>query len=427
MALAKHLQDKVWKDNAILIVICPLLALMKDQVSRLQKLGISAAYVGSDQSDAVLNKVENGEYTLVFMSPESTLDSERWRSMVTNPVYSKSLMGIAVDEVHCVTQWGQSNGNRDRAAFRKWYGRLNELRSITEGIPFMALTATASTLTKRKIFGLLEMKCPYEVVASPDRSNISFVVQKMQNNYSIVDHFECIVSDIRLKGKDTIRTIIYCQTIVQCSTVYNLLASKLGDTMYLSSDRKPQERLVEMMHSQTSSNVKDHILQQFSQTDGHLRILVATIVFGMGVNCKGVRRVIHFGPSKTIEAYIQESGRCGREGEESYAILLYNAIMIRAADDGMKDYISGEHACRRKALLKHFDGDISSKPSGHLCCDRCAEKCTCKGNKCDTYLYLPVGQLQTDMNVTVKQRDVSDNQIEQLRKKLWQMQKNNYS
>ncbi len=132
----------------------------------------------------------------------------------------------------------------------------------------------------------------------------------------------CLTYD--LKGKDTIRTIIYCQTIVQCSTVYNLLASKLGDTMYLSSDRKLQERLVEMMHSQTSSNAKDHILQQFSQTDGHLRILVATIVFGMGVNCKGVQRVIHFGPSKTIEAYIQESGRCGREGEESYAILLYN-------------------------------------------------------------------------------------------------------
>ena len=91
------------------------------------------------------------------------------------------------------------------------------------------------------------MKCPYKVVASPDRSNISFVVQKIQNNYSIVDHFECIVSDICLKGKDTIRTIIYCQTIVQCSTVYNLLASKLGGTMYLPSDRKPQERQNEMM------------------------------------------------------------------------------------------------------------------------------------------------------------------------------------
>lgn len=137
MALAKHItQYKVWRDSAILIVICPLIALMKDQVNRLQELGISAAYVGSDQSNSVLNKIENGEYGLVFMSPESTLDNERWRSMISNPLHSKSLMGIAVDEVHCVTHWGQSNGNHERAAFRKWYSRLNELRSITEGIPF---------------------------------------------------------------------------------------------------------------------------------------------------------------------------------------------------------------------------------------------------------------------------------------------------
>lgn len=76
------------------------------------------------------------------------------------------------------------------------------------------------------------------------------------------------------------RTIIYCQTILQCSMVYNLLANKLGDDMYLSNDRKSQERLIEMMHSQTASNVKDHVLQQFSQRDGHLRILVETIAFG---------------------------------------------------------------------------------------------------------------------------------------------------
>ena len=98
MALAKHMQEKVWKYSALLIVISPLVALTKDQVNRLQEQGISAAYVGSDQSDSVLNKIENGEYILVFMSPESTLDNERWGSMITNPLYSKSLMGIAVDE-----------------------------------------------------------------------------------------------------------------------------------------------------------------------------------------------------------------------------------------------------------------------------------------------------------------------------------------
>jgi superfamily II DNA helicase RecQ len=148
-------QDNVWKNRAILIVICPVVALMKDQVNRLQVLGINAAYVSSDQLQSVLSKIENGEYNLVFMSPESTLDNERWRSMVSNPVYTESLMGIAVDEVHCVTQWGQSNRNRERLAFRKWYSRLNKLRSLSDGVPFMALIATATTLTKRKIRYLL--------------------------------------------------------------------------------------------------------------------------------------------------------------------------------------------------------------------------------------------------------------------------------
>ena len=173
---------------------------MQDQVSRLQSLGINVAYITSDQTESVLKKIENGEYNLVFMSPESTLDNERWRSMIVSPLYSKSLMGIAVDEVHCVTQWGQSNSNRERMAFRKWYARLNELRSITE-VPFMALTATATTQTKRKIFSLLEMKKPYEVIASPNRNNISFVVQKMENGCNLIDNFQCIVSEIKMKGK----------------------------------------------------------------------------------------------------------------------------------------------------------------------------------------------------------------------------------
>ena len=118
---------------------------MKDQVQQLQQCNISAAYVTSDQSEKVLKKIEEGHYSLVYMSPESTLDNDRWRKMLTNTVYAKSLMGIAVDEVHCVTQWGLSNNNGQRTAFRKWYSRLNELRSLIEGIPIMALTATATT------------------------------------------------------------------------------------------------------------------------------------------------------------------------------------------------------------------------------------------------------------------------------------------
>lgn len=103
--------------------------------------------------------------------------------------------------------------------------------------------------------------------------------------------------------------------------------------------------------------------------------------------------------------------------------MLYNGIMIRTTNDDMKDYFKGQDVCRREALLKHFGGNISVKPSGHMCCDRCAETCTCKGKYCDMDVYLPVGQLYNDMDVAINSRQVAENQLEQLRARLWQMQK----
>ena len=151
---------------------------MKDQVKQLQDKGISASYVASDQDELTHRKIEQGCYNLVYMSPESSLDNERWRSMLTSNVYSSSLVGVAVDDVHCVTQWGLFNSNRDRTAFRKWYGRLNELCSLTpSNVPVMALTATATNNTKAKICDLLELRNPFEVKINPDRSNITYVVQ----------------------------------------------------------------------------------------------------------------------------------------------------------------------------------------------------------------------------------------------------------
>ena len=93
------------------------------------------------------------------------------------------------------------------------------------------------------------------------------------------------------------------------------------------------------------TSVKNHVLDQFGDDTKCLRILIATIAYGMGVNCKGVTRVIHFGPSKSIEAYMQESGRCGRSGEQSDALLLYNGINVKAADSDMKNYIKAT-TCR---------------------------------------------------------------------------------
>ena len=319
MALAHHHgENTVWKSKAILVIICPLTSLMKDQVNYLQKLNISATYVTSDQPESILSSIEQGNYNLVFISPESTLNNEHWRSMLTNTVYSSCLMGIAVDKVDCITEWGLSNNNRDRSAFRKWYSCLNELRSLANNIPIMALTATATVLTKKMIFNLLEFVDPFEVVVSPNRNNISYVVQKwkMQANWTtFIAYYLHII--LRKKGENAMCTIIYCQTILQCSLLYSMISNELGNDMYKNHIIESSQRMVEMMHSQTPINVKEHVLDQFSQQSGHLRVLIATNAYGMGVNCKGVKRVIHFGPSKSIQSYVQESERCGRQGEQS--------------------------------------------------------------------------------------------------------------
>ena len=155
---------------------------------------------------------------------------------------------------------------------------------------------------------MLELDDPFEIVDDPNCPNISFVVQKMDNSIKLADHFLFLIDELKQK-----RTIVYCQTIKQCAILFNIFKTKLGNNLFCDGTTNPKMRLCDMMHSTSPDSVKDHILKQFSDGNGHLRVLFATIVYGMGVNCKNVWRVIHFGPSKSIESYMQESGQCGRD------------------------------------------------------------------------------------------------------------------
>ena len=179
------------------------------------------------------------------------------------------------------------------------------------------------------------------------------------------------------------------------------------------------EKDVQMMHSGSPAGVKNHVLEQFGDNSKSLRILIATIAYGMGVNCKGVTRVIHFGPSKSIEAYMQESGRCGRNGEQSDALLLYNGINVKTADSDMKSYISAT-TCRRKVLMKHFGVKTShsESPTGHMCCDICAESCQCQGGNCDMDLHLAT--VEDDIE---QSRVISEEQTSELKQRLDDLRK----
>ena len=134
-----------------------------------------------------------------------------------------------------------------------------------------------------------------------------------------------------------------------------------------------RDRPYAMFHSQTSQVIKEHIINSFSNSDGHVRILIATIAFGMGVDCKGLNTVVHFGPPSTVEDYYQETGRAGRNGKPSFAILINFSGCTRGTSmqDEMKLYIRNNSICRRSLLLKVF-GKVNMETRRESCCDICA-------------------------------------------------------
>ena len=275
------------------------------------------------------------------------------------------------------------------AAFRESYGRLFELRSlVAEDTPFIALTATATCLTRDTVVNILHMKDFEEIQESPNKANIRYIVHCMEQGLDHELYFAWLTDELTVEKEKLARTIIYCQTIKQCGILYATIRGLLGkDGMKSSSG----STLVEMLHSCTPEANKKDILESFQQDHGSVRLLIATIAFGMGVDCKGVQRIIHYGPSKTIEAYIQETGRAGRDGSKSVAFLLYRGVLLNHVDADIKCFVKSKE-CRRKALMKHFTVESVEVEVPHDCCDICAASCDCGRPDCSVTKY-PVQDL----------------------------------
>lgn len=221
------------------------------------------------------------------------------------------------------------------------------------------------------------MRHPKIIFESPNKGNVAYSVEYMNKDYELEYYFEWLADELKENKENCKRTIIYCQTIKQCSVLYGTMKGMVGkDLCLVHGDTKTA--MIEMLHSCTPKATKERILSSFSEDSGSVRILIATIAFGMGVDCKGVTQVIHFGPSKNIESYTQETGRAGRDGSQSFAYLLYNGIMLRQVEADIKSYVLNEQ-CRRKAILDNFDDKSSFNETKelHFCCDICAKKCSC--------------------------------------------------
>jgi ATP-dependent DNA helicase RecQ len=352
--------------TGVTIVVSPLIALMQDQVTALKENGIGATFLNStltnrestQRSQAILN----GAIKLVYVAPER-LFAEQFLEFLNIIKGKMGIAGFAVDEAHCVSEWGHD--------FRPEYRQLSRIRQLHPDVPVIGLTATATERVREDISQQLQLKHPYIHVASFNRSNLYYeVVPKQGNEQTYVNLLKQIK---RLQGSG----IVYCLSRKRVDEI----ASRL------------REDGIEAIPYHAGLGNKEREENQTRWIRDDVQVMVATVAFGMGINKPDVRFVIHYDLPKNIEGYYQESGRAGRDGEDSHCTLFLGYgdletikfLIAQKVDPQTNEPLEAEQriaqqqlrqvvdyaegvACRRTILLRyfgeHFQGDCGN-------CDNC--------------------------------------------------------
>lgn len=275
--------------EGVALVVTPLVALMKDQVQNLESRGIKALAVHTGMTrrdvDLALNNASYGDFKFLYVSPER-LSTELFQSYLD----VLDISFIVVDEAHCISQWGYD--------FRPDYLQIGRLRDRVDA-PVIALTATATPEVSRDIMDKLRFREPCELRSGFERPNLNYVVRKTE------DKLGQLLSVCRgVKGSG----IVYLRHRSKCEEVAALLKSEGVEASFYHAGLEPYTRGV----------------RQKEWKEGRIRVMVCTNAFGMGIDKPDVRFVVHLDLPDSIEAYYQEAGRAGRDGEKSYAVLLWN-------------------------------------------------------------------------------------------------------
>ncbi len=348
--------------DRLVLVVSPLIALMQDQVDGLRLLGVPAAAAHGNLSEAARAELrtmaKNGTLRLLFVAPERLFQDDFLRWIVT-----RDLAGIAIDEAHCISQWGHD--------FRPEYRRLSELRERLPGVAFHAFTATATPRVRDDIAAQLRLQDPVTLVGTFDRPELVYRVLPRHDLEAQVEE--------AIKRHPDAATIVYC------------IARK--ETEALAAALQRRGIAAEAYHAGLSAELRTQRSADFRAE--RLNVVVATVAFGMGIDRSDVRLVVHAGMPKSLEAYQQETGRAGRDGLPAECLLLYSAadaakwrsLMQRGGKEGEGDSgaldaqlqllqqmqrFAGSVRCRHRAISEYFGQAYEDPNCG--ACDVCLDE-----------------------------------------------------
>ncbi|MBO1255888.1 DNA helicase RecQ [Alteromonas sp. 5E99-2] len=340
--------------DGLTLVISPLISLMQDQVEQVTELGVKAAFLNSSQSSEtqqeIIEAIQNRTLDLLYVSPEKALQYS-FRSLLA----SNKVALIAIDEAHCVSHWGHD--------FRADYRGLHQLKQHYPKVPMIALTATADTSTQSDIVQQLGLDEPYIYKGSFDRPNI---------HYRVLQKYKPFEQVAKYVAQQDSSGIIYCNSRAKVDDIADKLKKRgIRSAAY---------------HAGMDNDERAWVQRQFL-TDS-IQVVVATVAFGMGINKSNVRYVVHHDVPRSIENYYQETGRAGRDGLPSEALLLFDEKDAARVKQWIEQGENNERlavclqkfeameafgdalTCRRMVLLNYFS-EFANKSCGN--CDICLD------------------------------------------------------
>lgn len=342
----------VLRGSGLTLVVSPLIALMKDQTDALRALGIPAGFCNSTQDEleqrSILSHAVTGKLRLLYVSPERALSTD-FLSMLPR----MNINAIAVDEAHCISQWGHD--------FRPEYRSLHNLRRRAGGVPVVALTATATDRVIKDVVSALDLRDYKLVKKSFYRPNLVYKVEYPANDAEKQALLLHLLEEGSFRLRRGGKCIVYCATRKKVDQLFEFLKAHGFNAGRYHAGRTSAGR--EKMHD--------------SYAAGKVNILVATNAFGMGMDAPDVRMVLHYQVPASIDAYYQESGRAGRDGRDSQCVLFFNnsdfvtqSFIIGkegGSAEGLLTYVREfgfSQTCRQRFLCSYFGEEIAA-------CGRC--------------------------------------------------------